>query len=296
MTTSRTIPRDVSNWCEQVTRQRARNFYYGLKLAPSPKREALFALYAWMREADDLVDDGAPRDSPVSLSQRIADFQKQTHAALSGTSQSSEPLWVAFAHTAQTYALDRADFDAMMEGQMMDAQGTTYTTFADLRGYCERVASTVGRLCVQIWGSRDPRTRELATLRGVGIQLTNILRDFAEDFDMGRIYLPAEDFQSNGLTARDLREWSKPAQCSAFMNAQIARAMQYYDDSSELETLIEPDCQPVCWAMTQIYQRVLKKIAANPQRAITGRRVRLHPLRKGLIAMQAQRQAARMAR
>lgn len=305
-------------WCERVTRERAGNFYHGLKLTPTRKRAALFALYAWMREADDLVDGGAAglRGQPSAVSHRpsggdrlpatpgdsgahavshecrsaLDQFRADTDASLAGQPASSpSPLWVALSAVARDFPIRRQHFHDMIDGQIADLTVRSYATFEDLRAYCYRVASTVGLLCISIWGYSDPAAERHAVDRGVAFQLTNILRDVAEDFDGGRVYLPGEDFERHGLTPEVLRHWRAPDRCARFMAEQVQRARDHYVRSTPLEGLIEPDCRPVLWAMTTIYASLLEKIGRHPRRAATGGRVRLSAFRKGLIALEATR-------
>ena len=280
--------------CENITRTRARNFFYGLKLAPEPKRSALFALYAWMRTGDDLVDEDRHL-SDDQLASRIAQFRQQTDAALSGQLRDADldkvdhSWWIAFSHTAQHYQLEAEYFHDMLRGQLRDVEQQSYATFDDLKQYCYEVASTVGLLCVSIWGYADESALELAVDRGIAFQLTNILRDFAEDFDRGCVYLPHESFTSHELTPGSLRHWESPQRCNAFWKEQIALAQSYYDRSRALIDLINTDCRPVLWAMTTIYESLLKKLATNPQRTVIGKRMKLSPLRKSMIAIEARR-------
>jgi len=140
-----------------------------------------------------------------------------------------------------------------------------------------------------------PIAIELAANRGIAFQLTNILRDYKQDFDAGRMYLPREDFDRFSLTPAELRRWSKPAACQAMMLHQINRAKSFYERSAGLEDLISPPCRPTLWAMTAIYRSLLRKIEQQPKRIVLARRVRLSAMHKGAIALRA-RWAARSAR
>ncbi len=274
------------DFCRDVTRRRARNFYYGLKLTPEPQRSALYSVYAWMRRADDLVDN-APKITD-ELRRDIAAFRITTDEALSGRVSSNEHLWMALADTAGRFDLPPEAFHLTLEGQLEDLAGAHYATFADVRDYCYRVASTVGLICIGIWGYSDPAARELAVDRGIAFQITNILRDYKEDFDVGRVYLPAEDFERHGITPDNLRQWSLPAACRAMIDRQVERANSYYERSAPLEGMISRSGRPTLWAMTAIYHALLAKIERAPQRIVGDRRLRLSSLRKGSIAMRAR--------
>jgi phytoene synthase len=275
--------------CRDLTRRRARNFYCGLKLAPEPKRTALYVLYAWMRRVDDIVDDEAPVAGP-SRSERLLDLWRRTESALAGERDGDEPLWTALTATAQRFALPAGEFFQMISGQIDDLEGREYETWTDLEGYCRKVASSVGLLCLSVWGAQADATA-MAIDRGVAFQLTNILRDYAEDYDRGRVYLPAEDFHRFHVTPHALRIWSEDAKCRRFAGAQIERAAAIYRRSEGLEERVSPDCAPVLWAMTRIYASILDRIGAGPRRAFTGRPVRLSLFEKGRIGLEARRRS-----
>ena len=294
MTTTDPVIEEAFQQCAELTRRRARNFYYGLKLTPQPRRSAMFAIYAWMRMADDIVDSGSINDS--ERAEQLETFKQMTHVALSGRRPAEDSLWIAMADTASRYELDPADFDDMLAGQVDDLHVTSCADWDQLRTFCYRVASTVGRVCISIWGYEDPAAVEMAVDRGIAFQLTNILRDFREDHESGRVYLPAEDFTRHGLRPEDVIEWSDPDRCTDFILEQVARARDHYIRSAPLDGLITPECVPTLWAMTAIYRGILEKIASSPFRVAGDKRIRLSALRKTSIAFKARRMIpARMA-
>jgi 15-cis-phytoene synthase len=274
-------------FCRDVCRKRARNFYYGLKISPEPERSALYTLYAWMRQADDLADDAhsGHRDEKV---RQIVQFRRDTDAALLGRPQHSNPLWIALAETTTRYQLPSEPFHDTLDGQLDDLNRVEYATFADLERYCRRVASTVGLLCIEIWGYHDPRAPQLAIDRGIAFQLTNILRDYKQDYDGGRVYVPRDELAQFELSARELRKWSKPVACRNFMDFQIERAARYYNHSANLDEMIAERNRATMWAMTEIYRQLLRRIANDPSRVMRERRVRLSAFRKASIAMRAK--------
>jgi phytoene synthase len=273
--------------CRDVTRRRARNFYYGLKLTPEPQRSALYSIYAWMRRADDLVDSAA--DATGGRRQALDTFREATDAALAGSSVDDDPLWVALSDTASGFDLPTEAFHGVLDGQIEDLTGRRYETFDELRRYCECVASTVGLICISIWGYRDPAARELAVDRGIAFQLTNILRDYRQDYDAGRVYLAQEDFDRHRLTPTMLRKWDDPARCRALILEQVERAQSFYDRSAPLEGMITSSCRPTLWAMTTIYRGLLEKLRRLPKRVVSENRLRLSSVHKGMIALRARR-------
>jgi phytoene synthase len=157
-----------------------------------------------------------------------------------------------------------------------------------VRGYCYRVASTVGLVCIEIWGYGDRAARALAVDRGIAFQLTNILRDYREDYDAGRIYLPVEDFRRHGIEPGGLRHWEDASACRGFVLEQVERARTFYRRSAGLEALITPSCRPTLWAMTAIYRGILEKAARDPRCIVSERRLRLSSWKKGVIALRAR--------
>ncbi len=287
MTVHQSIPvSEALRHCGQVTRRCARNFYYGLKLTPEPQRSALFTLYAWMRRADDLVDD--LQDSSSLRLRKIEAFRDATERALAGTGDYDDPLWIALADVAARFDLQSDALYLMLDGQVDDLAGRQYETFEQVREYCYRVASSVGLLCIKIWGYDHPAAPALAEERGIAFQLTNILRDYREDYDAGRIYLPAEDFARYELTPQELRDWANPQVCAQFVRTQTERARSFYDRSAPLDQMITSSCRPSLWAMTAIYQSLLVKIEEDPAQIITSRRIRLGAWQKSMIAVRAK--------
>jgi phytoene synthase len=278
-----TLP-DARRFCREITRRRARNFYYGLKLSPEPQRTSLYVAYAWMRHADDLADDAARPE--IALAHLDA-WKISTDAALAGAPPTDDPILVALADVAARYPLDAACFHGMLDGQRDDLVRREIKTFDELAAYCRKVASTVGLLCIRIWGCSDPRADRPAIDRGIAFQLTNVLRDIRQDFDAGRVYLPREDFVRSGLTPADLRAWRDAGACTPFLLDQIARAESFYQRSSGLEAYLPPACRPSLWVMTEIYRRLLARMRAAPASIVQARRVRLSSIEKGTLALRA---------
>ena len=287
-------------YCARLTRDAAKNFYYGLKLLPEPKRSAMFALYAYMR----LVDDIADQDDGRSVEQRnreLDDWRRQTHAVLSPNASpellESHLLWPAFADIAKRYDLSAQLFDDAIKGQEQDLSPVAFETFDQLHEYCYRVAGVVGLASIRIWGYEGgEETEAMAVARGVAFQITNILRDLREDAAKGRLYLPREDLEKAGLTREDLYEGRGGEKFVQFAHDQIARIEAFYEKSAALESRLEPDSRPTMVAMTEIYRGLLAKIAQEPERVLR-ERVSLsliHKLRIGWRATRAMRRTARV--
>lgn len=294
---------DAMRYCRRVTRQRARNFYYGLCLLPREKRYALYTIYAWMRRADDLVDDAESNDLAY---ERLMRFQQRTSEILRGGATADEALngseekllWPALQHVNERFSLDARRFHEMIDGQLSDLRRNCCQTMDDLLHYCRLVASTVGLICIDIWGYDDDDARQLAVDCGVAFQLTNILRDYREDYDARRVYLPQEVFERHGITPEDLYYWRDGRSCEAMLRELIECAEAYYERSRGLEAMISADCRPTLRVMTGIYHGLLERISGNPSSIARGARVRLSSLEKLTIvggALWRQRGSARAA-
>jgi phytoene synthase len=276
------------SYCEQLTRAQAKNFYYGLKLLPEPKRSAMFALYAYMRRVDDIADEQDGR----SVQQRMEDldlWRMQTRAAVLDHQGETptDPVWPALAETVRRYRLPGLIFDEVVEGQRQDLDNKPFSDFSQLRMYCYRVAGVVGLASIHVWGFEGGEaTQTMAINRGIAFQLTNILRDLREDSDRGRTYLPADELSAMKVSAEDLRRGG--SEFLKMMRFQIERAESYYAKSAELEERIERDSRPTLRAMTEIYHGLLEKIAADPQRVLN-ERVSLSVFSKLRIGWRAMR-------
>lgn len=279
--------------CRAIAREHARNFYYGLRLTPEPRRSAIYALYAFLRLADDdtdLADARPARD-------RLAARRTTLDAILNGEGPPDDPVWIALTHTLRAFPIQPDDLRDMLLGLEEDLDHQGYETRTDLQRYCYRVASTVGLICIAVWGLKDkaaaPRARELAIRRGHAFQLTNILRDIKQDLAAGRCYIPRADLARHNLTTDELLHWRHPDRCAALIADLVDWAQSEYDASQPLDDLIDPSCLPTLWAMTSIYHALLQRLRAKPDRIVTTRRVRLTAPTKAAIAATALLRARR---
>jgi len=276
---------DAYKWCREITKKRARNFYYGLKLLPEPRRSAMYAIYAWMRHADDLIDEQGDRNIASTL---LDEFAEHTRVSLTGIVPCNLPMWKAFTETVSRWSLDPAPFGMMIDGQQADLEARPIATPDELLQYCRQVASSVGLICIQVWGATDDVARDLAIERGIAFQLTNILRDLREDLKMGRCYLPSEQLKSSGISTQDLLSWLHADRCESLIQGWIDVAHQAYGRSAPLDKMIDAECRPTLWAMTSIYRSLLDRIDRNPSRIASGPRIRLNAAHKTSIALRAR--------
>lgn len=275
--------------CRRVTRDCARNFYYGLRLTPEPKHSALCAVYAWMRRADDLADEPGPVQARRDA---LDEFGRRTRLLwLRGPHSrpaDDDPLWPALGHTVHAYGLPQSHFDQLLNAQIDDLSVRRYETFDELYEYCYRVASTVGLICVHVWGhDGSSDAGQLAEWRGVAFQLTNILRDVAVDAKIGRVYLPREDLRRHELTPEQLLDWKRPEACEAIIREQVARAKAFYEKSAPLDGMVHPDGRATLRAMTDIYFGILRRIEKEPRLAVSPTPARLSAASKTRVALAA---------
>jgi 15-cis-phytoene synthase len=259
-------------YCEQLTRAKARNFYYGLKLLPEPKRSAMFALYAYMRLVDDIADEEDGRSIPQRLDDLEA-WRLQTHAVLDGQlPETPHEVWPAFANMVWRHKLPARLFDEVIAGQRQDLEPVPFQTFAPLHEYCYRVAGVVGLASIYVWGFEGgAETEQLAVDLGVAFQLTNILRDLREDAARSRTYLPQNELSAAGIGVEDFRAGRTGKKFLEMMRFQIDRAEAYYEKSRDLPNRISRDCRATLIAMTDIYHGLLAKIADEPERVLRER-------------------------
>jgi phytoene synthase len=264
--------------CADITRTEARNFNYGIKLLPEPKRLAMCALYAMARRIDDIGD------GDQSVTEKLAALE-QVRKDLAALDGDDDPVIIALGDVCRKYPVPISALDELIDGCEMDVRGVTYHTFDDLVGYCRKVAGTVGRLSLSVYGCPDSHAATpLADDLGVALQITNILRDIDEDFrQMGRVYLPAEDRERFGV-APDL---SGPVDnLVALVAFEAARAEEWYEQGLRLLPMLDWRSRACTAAMAGIYRRLLVAIQRDPA-AVLRRRLSLPAWQKAGVAVTA---------
>lgn len=259
--------------CRGITRTNAKNFYYGFLVLPKRKRQALCAVYAYMRHCDDIADD--PGYAPAERRQKMDGWLDSFHAALAGY-PTDDPILLALTDAQRRYAipvglLDQLAFGTAMDVEENSVEETTdeqaprrpiqYGSFQDLQRYCYNVASVVGLVCIRIFGYNDPAAEPLAERCGLAFQLTNIIRDVKEDAALGRVYLPEEDLRAFGVDPSELINPSDLARIRPLLELQARRARENYAAGDELLAYIDEDSQPALWVLVNIYRSLLEKIA-----------------------------------
>jgi 15-cis-phytoene synthase len=262
-------------YCRRVARTRARNFYYSFILLSREQRDAMCAVYAFMRQCDDLSDE--PGANLASL--------EQWRAALDGR-PGAHPLLPAFHDTVARYRIPPQYFHDMIDGVASDLQPRRFETFAQLYRYCYQVASTAGLCTVHILGFDSPGALPLAEKCGVAFQLTNILRDIREDAALGRIYLPSEDLVRFRVSGDDLRAGMRTPEFIELMDFETERARGYYRESRPLLGLVHKSGRASLGALISIYSRLLDRIERSNY-DVFARRISLPAAEKCWIVLRA---------
>ncbi len=253
--------------CRAIAKREAKNFYYAFVALPEPRRNAICAIYAFMRKADDLSDDESiPREQ---RRQNLEQWQAAWRNASEGVA-TGDPVFIAVRDATERFGIPLELLDELIAGTTSDLKPTeiaepdTYANFADLYQYCYLVASVVGLVCIRIFGYTDPAAEKLAEETGVAFQLTNILRDIAEDADRGRVYLPLEDLAAHNVTLESILHRAKgrpPTPNERALLADIGkRAEAYYASADKLLPLIDRESRPAMWVLVSIYHALLKRI------------------------------------
>jgi 15-cis-phytoene synthase len=268
--------------CEAITREQAANFFYGIRLLPRSKRQAMSAVYAFARRVDDIgdgdLDRAAKLEALESERRLIADL------AAGGPETAEDPVAVGLGHAYRHYGLPLDALEQLVDGVQADVLGTTYETFDELLIYCRQVAGSIGRLCLAIFTGATERdgngAAALADDLGVAMQLTNIIRDVREDRDRGRVYLPAEDLRRFGC--EDLFAASRQ-DAAALIRFEADRAAEWFDRGLELVELLDRRSAACVLAMTGIYRGILDRIALDPTEVLD-RRISLPVWEKAWVA------------
>jgi 15-cis-phytoene synthase len=297
--------------CERITWTQARNFAYGIRLLPAPKRRGLAVIYAFARRIDDIGDGTMPSQDKITA-------LEDARLALSDLSAAGgqDPVLLALADVERNFPIPIGAFGELIDGCIADVRGTSYGTFEDLLHYCRCVAGSIGRLSLGIYGTSGDAelAARLADSLGVALQLTNILRDVREDYQNGRVYLPSEDLakfsvEVVGLAGLGGDEAKSPpqtppahrgaarppvppgapsggAEFSRLVEFEVERARDWYATGLGLLPMLDWRSAACTGAMAGIYRRLLERIAAQPAEVLRGR-MSLSTGQKAAVAVKA---------
>jgi 15-cis-phytoene synthase len=237
---------------ERLTRQRARNFAYGIMLLPRPKRRGIAAIYAFARRVDDIADGSLPVGQKRALLQQL---REQVRAA-----PGDDAMLVALADARQRFEIPADALTALIDGGVQDTEQTRYADFDELRGYCARVAGAVGRACVAVYGADQPARAE--TL-GIALQLINIIRDVGEDWSLGRVYLPQDELDRFGVDEEDIGNGRVSAEWQELMSFQADRARAHLAEGLTLLDHLDRRSAACVATFAGLYRSTLARIEAD---------------------------------
>ncbi len=274
--------------CREIAKSEAKNFYWAFRVLPQHKSDAMCAVYAFMRKADDLADD--ERLTIEERREAMAEWTEAWRAARGGNTH--EPVFLALNDTQRRFEISDELLEKLVQGTTLDLQETqpgvevvrsiritegghttssfqVYTTFEELYRYCYMVASVVGLVCIRIFGYKDPRAEQYAEHVGIAFQLTNILRDIKEDAERGRVYLPMAELKHEGVELEDLLLATRGVvithEMAELVKREVKRAGVFYRDANELIPLLDADSQPAMRVLVAIYEGLLDRISAKPE-------------------------------
>jgi phytoene synthase len=258
--------------CREIAKREAKNFYYAFRVLPQHKSDAMCAIYAFMRRADDIADD---ESMPVEQRRVVmAKWVDSWRASRSGA-PTEDAVFLALNDAQRRFSIPDQLLEELVQGTTMDLDPSqanttgvqTFATFEDLYRYCYLVASVVGLVCIRVFGYTDPRAEKLAEETGVAFQLTNILRDVKEDAERGRIYLPMDMLCQFGVLPERVRELASNAQMTEnerrLLREVGQRAERFYRSADQLLPLIDADSRAALWVLVTIYHDLLKKIQGS---------------------------------
>lgn len=272
---------DAQAYCQDLTKKSGSSFYHAFKFLDEPQRVAMNALYAFCREVDDVVDeitdDKIAREELSKWRQRVDELNQGI---------TSHPVTIALADAMQTYDLQTTHMHELIDGMEMDLDDTRYQTFSDLQLYCYRAASVVGLMSAEIFGYTNAQTTKYAHDLGLAFQLTNVVRDVAEDSQRGRIYIPQEDLEKFKVDPTHLSLKTTTPEAKKLFEFQIKRAQHYYEQAESKLPEEDRYSQRAGLIMSAVYQRILREIQRKDY-AILDSKISVSKFRKAWAAWQA---------
>jgi 15-cis-phytoene synthase len=252
---------------ERLTRREARNFAYGIRVLPRDKRRAISAIYAFARGVDDIADGELPVEQKRERLQRL-------RAALDAAPE--DAMFVALDDARSRYSIPAAALHDLVDGGLQDTEQDRYADFAELDGYCRRVAGAVGVACVAVYGSDDV---ERAATLGVALQLINIIRDVREDWELGRVYLPQDELTAYGVTEDEIAVGRTGPEWRALMAFQASRARAHLEEGLGLLETLDSRSAACVSTFAGLYRATLDRIESRGFDVFDAS-VRLSPLAK----------------
>ena len=268
---------------------RPTSFGVAFAVLPAPQREAIRAVHAFSRSVDDSVDE---EPDPLRARQELTRWRREIAACYEG--EPEEAVSRSLRPHLHRFGIPRAHLEEIVRGVEMDLVHARYSTFAELRKYCYRVASVVGLICLHIFGEDEERGREYAENLGLALQLTNILRDVGRDHARGRIYLPADEIAAHGYSEAELALGERNDAFHRLMRFQAARAREFFAAAESGARRLDRRRIVAAEIMGRVYRRLLERMEAGGF-DVFAREVRV-PKRERLWIAGSVLLAARLAR
>ena len=248
--------------CEQITQSSAKNFFYAFRVLPKEKRSAIYVVYVFCRMCDDIADGTLPNQAKFDKLQEIAKFFNRP---FNKSIDSESPVFLALHDVIIKYKIPKNYFTEFIDGMIMDQTINRYSDFSELELYCHKVASVVGLICIEIFGYKDKSNNIFASADklGIAMQLTNIIRDIKDDIKRNRIYIPQSDLLKFGYTETQLKESVYNKRFCSLMEFQTQRIRSLFNDSRELDQLINEDSRSCIKILRSLYLKILYKIEAS---------------------------------
>lgn len=273
---------DAYEYCRRITQQASKTFYWGSSFLPQPKRKAIWAVYAFCRMVDDIVDEAVeaegmqgPRVGHLygakDTRRELEHWQQSLQCVYEEEGSCDNPIMQAWEDMLQTYAVPIKPALELLDGVAMDLSKRRYHNFEELELYCYRVAGTVGLLTSPIFGYTDERALTYAVELGIALQLTNILRDVGEDLRRNHIYLPLDEMERFSYSEDDLQQGVINDAFRELIHFQMVRAEEYYTRGQQGIDLLHPDCQLSVKLSGVLYRRILERIRSNDYNVFTKR-------------------------
>ncbi|MBA3631255.1 MAG: phytoene/squalene synthase family protein [Acidobacteria bacterium] len=279
------------DYCESITKEHAKSFYFAAKFLPKNKQKPIYALYAFCRQIDDEVDEAEISSGKEAIKAvenwkrklgeiffnaktnqlRITNYELREKSNSQLTTHNSQLILTAWQDLLKTYNIRQESALDLMKGVLQDTHINRYETFDELYIYCYRVASTVGLMSSEIFGYSDKKTLKYAESLGIAMQLTNILRDVKEDAAMNRIYLPQEDLQKFSVSEKQIFAGELNKNFVELMKFEIERARNYYAEAEKGISLLEKDTRFTILLATRLYAKILDEIKKQNYNVFTKR-------------------------
>jgi len=265
-------------YCRKLTHRCGPNFSVGFRCLPRAKRIAIYAAYATCRLADDLADEGLRPDQGL-----LDRWEAEVESAYAGNP--SHPVTRALHHAIQNYPIPKNAFLGLIRGCRQDFAKKRYANLQELLDYCELVASSISEISLAVFGTMNEETPRLGRRLSTALQLTNIIRDVAEDAGKDRIYLPRNEMENFQVTEEQILKLLPTSGMHPFLEFQCRRAMGFFKEAADLPNHVEPDSRLAVKVMAGVYRRILEKILKDPLQVFR-RRVRLNPAEKARVILQ----------